>query len=297
MRVNATWVFRALWVVLPVAAGPALGAALDGHSGPVQLVASVALWSGWATVLVASLVPSTVSLTVLRVLAPAAGVATVWAVAVIVGAEDDLGGIGVSEVVGLIVTAAVAVVAMAPTIGDAFVDGSSYGPERRFALRVPAPVLLGPLEVTWALLLAGVVTGPLLLAAEQWIAGGVALVVGLPVAFWATRSLHTLSRRWLVFVPGGLVIHDPLTVTESVLMPKTMVAHLGPAAADTYAYDLTQRAPGLALQVDLTEPLPVSLYRPRADRPETATVEHLLFTPTRPAHVLDAAEERRLPVA
>ena len=34
-----------------------------------------------------------------------------------------------------------------------------------------------------------------------------------------------------------------------------------------------------------------------ADRPETATVERLLFTPTRPAHVLDAAEERHLPVA
>jgi hypothetical protein len=195
------------------------------------------------------------------------------------------------------VTAAAAVVAMAPSVGDAFVDGSSYGPERRFALRVPAPVLLGPIELTWAVALAGVLTGPLLLAAEQWVAGVAALLVGLPLAFWAVRSLHALSRRWLVFVPGGLVIHDPLTVTESVLMPKTMVAHLGPAPADTDAYDLTQRAAGLALQVDLTEPLPVSLYRPRAERAETATVERLLFTPTRPAHVLDAAEERRLPVA
>ncbi len=297
MRVNATWAFRVLWVVLPVAAGPVLGAALDDRSGPVQLVASVALWLGWAAVLVASLVPSTVSLTVLRVLAPAAGLVTVWAVAVAVGTDADLGEVGASEVAGLVVTAAAAVVAMAPSVGDAFVDGSSYGPERRFALRVPAPVLLGPLEVTWAVLLAGVLAGPLLLAAEQWVAGAAALVVGLPLAFWAVRSLHALSRRWLVFVPGGVVIHDPLTVTESVLMPKTMVAHLGPAPADTDAYDLTQRAPGLALQVDLTQPLPVSLYRPRADRPETATVERLLFTPTRPAHVLDAAEERRRPVA
>lgn len=297
MRVNPTWVFRALWVVLPVAAGPALGDALDGRSGPVQLVASVALWSAWAAVLVASLVPSTVSLTVLRVLAPAAGVATVWAVAVAVGTDADLGEIDLADVAGLIVSAAVAVVAMAPSIGDTFVDGSSYGPERRFTLRVPAPVLLGPLELTWAVLVAGTVTGPFLLAAEQWVAGAAAVVVGLPLAFWATRSLHALSRRWLVFVPGGLVIHDPLTVTESVLVPKTMIAHLGPAPADTDAYDLTQRAPGLALQVDLTQPLPVSLYRPRADRPETATVERLLFTPTRPAHVLDAAEERRLPVA
>ena len=295
MRVNATWAFRGLWVVLPVAAGPALGAALDGRTDTVALVASVILWLGWAAVLVASLVPSTVGLTVLRVLAPAAGVATAWAV--VVATAADFGEVGVGDVVGLVVTAAAAVVAMAPSVGDAFVDGSSYGPERRFALRVPAPVLLGPLELTWAVALAGVLTGPLLLAAEQWVAGVAALLVGLPLAFWAVRSLHALSRRWLVFVPGGLVIHDPLTVTESVLMPKTMVAHLGPAPADTDAYDLTQRAAGLALQVDLTEPLPVSLYRPRAERAETATVERLLFTPTRPAHVLDAAEERRLPVA
>ena len=295
MRVNATWAFRGLWVVLPLAAGPALGAALDGRNDSVALVASVILWLGWAAVLVASLVPSTVGLTVLRMLAPAAGVATAWAV--VVGTDADVGEVGVGDVVGLVVTAAAAVMAMAPSVGDAFVDGSSYGPERRFALRVPAPVLLGPLELTWAIALAGVLTGPLLLAAEQWVAGVAALLVGLPLAFWAVRSLHALSRRWLVYVPGGLVIHDPLTVTESVLMPKTMVAHLGPAPADTDAYDLTQRAPGLALQVDLTQPLPVSLYRPRADHPETATVERLLFTPTRPAHVLDAAEERPLPVA
>ena len=295
MRVNATWAFRALWVVLPVAAGPALAAGLDDRSSAVQLTAAAALWLGWAAVLVASLVPSTVSLTVARVVAPAAGVATAWAV--VVAADADLGEVAGTDVIGLVVTAAAAVVAMAPSVGGAFVDGSSYGPERRFALRVPAPVLLGPLELTWMVLMAGVATGPLLLAAEQWLTGAAALVVGLPLAFWAVRSFHTLSRRWLVLVPGGMVIHDPLTVTESVLMPRTMVAHLGPAPADTDAYDLTQRAAGLALQVDLTEPLPVSLYRPRARKLETATVERLLFTPSRPAHVLDAAEEHRLPVA
>jgi len=137
-----------------VAAGPALGAALDGRNDSVALVASVILWLGWAAVLVASLVPSTVGLTVLRMLAPAAGVATAWAV--VVGTDADFGEVGVGDVVGLVVTAAAAVVAMAPSVGDAFVDGSSYGPERRFALRVPAPVLLGPLELTWAVALAGV---------------------------------------------------------------------------------------------------------------------------------------------
>ena len=36
--------------------GPAVGDALDGASRPVQLVASVGLWVGWAVVLVATLV-------------------------------------------------------------------------------------------------------------------------------------------------------------------------------------------------------------------------------------------------
>ncbi len=294
MRVDTTWVFRVVWATLPLAAGPALADALDPRSQAVRTVASVALWLGWAAVLAASLVPSTVSLTIIRVVAPAAPVATAWATldrTSAAGGADTVAGL-----VALVATSVAAVVVMDARIGDRFVDGSSYGPERRLALRVPAPVLLGPLELTWAASLAGALAGPLLLASRQWVAGGIATVVGLGVVFWAARSLHALSRRWLVFVPGGMVLHDPLTVTESVLMPRAMIERLGPAPADSRAYDLTQRAPGLALEVTLREPLPVSLYRPRSRQPETATVEQVLFTPTRPAAALDAAAERRIPV-
>ena len=77
---------------------------------------------------------------------------------------------------------------------------------------------------------------------------------------------------------------------------RARIAALGPAAADSTAYDLTQRAAGLALEVTLTEPLAVSLYTPRSRTPRTEAVGALLFTPTRPAHVLAAAEERHLPV-
>src|SRR5919108_2540299 len=75
------WPARVTWIVLPLVAGPALGDALDGASRPVQLVASLGLWIGWAGVLVATLVPSTVSLTALRVAAPAAVVAALAAAA------------------------------------------------------------------------------------------------------------------------------------------------------------------------------------------------------------------------
>lgn len=293
MRVDTTWVFRVVWAVLPVACGPAFAAALDPRSAATRTLATAVLWVAWAAVLVAALVTSTVSLTIIRVVAPAAAVGAVWAV--MDGGEAPSW--GAPDVVALVVASLAAVVVMDRGLGDRFVDGSSYGPERRLALRVPAAVLLGPLELTWAVLVVGVLAGPFLLAARQWVAGGVALVAGYGAAFLAIRSLHALSRRWLVFVPGGMVIHDPLSLTESALMPRSMIDHLGPAPADTDAFDLTQAAAGLALEVVLREPLPLSLYKPRVHEPLTATVERVVFTPSRPAAALDAAEERRIPLA
>lgn len=294
VRADSTLAYRVVWVLLPFAAGPALADALEPRSGAVRTLASVALWLGWAGVLAASLVPSTVSLTVVRTLTPVGAVAATWAAVEASRSLPD--GVGVTTTLALASTAIASVVVMAPGIGDRFVDGSSYGPERRLPLRIPAPLLFGPLELAWSAALAGAVTGPLLLAAERWVAGGAALVIGVPVCVLAVRSMHTLARRWVVLVPGGMVIHDPLTVTESVLMPRTMIERLAPAEADTDAFDLTQRAAGLALEVTLREPLPVSLYTPRSRVPASATVGALLFTPTRPAAVLDAAVERRIPV-
>ena len=121
--------FRALWVVLPLVAGPALAGALDGRSGALGLVGAVLAWGAWTGVLVAALVPSTVSLTVCRVLAPGAAATTVWAVAASSG--GDVGEVRAVDGLGLVVATAAAVVVMAPRLGDAFVDGSSYGPERR----------------------------------------------------------------------------------------------------------------------------------------------------------------------
>ncbi len=60
-----------LWALLPVAAGPAFADALDDASRPVQLVASIGLWAGWAAVLAATLVPRAATLTAMRVAAPA----------------------------------------------------------------------------------------------------------------------------------------------------------------------------------------------------------------------------------
>jgi hypothetical protein len=281
------WPARVTWLVLPVLLGPALGDALDDASRPVQVVASIGLWLGWAAVLVATLVPTTVSLTALRCATPAAVVAAV--------AATVADGASAATVVGLAAALVAALAAFWPGTGEAFVAGSSYGDERRMPLRVPGPLLAGPLVLIWVAATAGVAAGPLLLAARQWIAGAAALAVGLPVALVAFRSLHTLARRWLVFVPAGVVVHDPLALAEPVLLRRSEVRSFGPAPADAAALDLTRGALGLALEVTLASPVSVVLAGGgRQGVHEATTAGALLVAPTRPGAVLAEARRRRL---
>jgi hypothetical protein len=285
----ARWALPAVWASLPFTVGPALASALDPRSRPVQVVASVGAWLVWAAALGAALVPRTTSLTAVRIVAPAALVLAGWAAL-------EVGEVGAEVVVALAASAVAAALALAPGTAERHVDGSSYGEERRFPLRPPGALLLGPLPLTWAVAVAGVVSGPLLLAARAWVAGAVALAVGLPAAAVAVRALHALSRRWLVLVPAGLVVHDRMAVQEPVLVLRRQVRSLGPAPADTTALDLTVGALGLALELDLHEPVSLVPAGRRGTPVELQEVTSLLVSPTRPGAVLAAASQRRLPV-
>jgi hypothetical protein len=288
---TAPWPFRVLWLVLPVLAGPAIADALGDRSRSVQVVASVMAWACWGAVLAASLVLRTVTLTVVRALAPGAVVLCAWAAL----ASDELAW-GLAGVVAAVLAA---VAALAPDTADAFVDGSSYGDERRVALRVPVAMAAGPVPIAWALAAAGLVAGPLLLAAELWVAGGIALVVGVPIVVAVAPRLHLLSRRWLVFVPAGVVVHDPLAMAEPVLLQRHLLRRIGPAgaaaAARDGALDLTGGALGLALELRTAEPFAVGLRKGR-ETIETSGVPAVLVTPGRPATTMEIAAERKLPV-
>jgi len=289
-----TWAFAVVWATLPLTAGPALGDALDPRSPSFRTVASVGLWTIWALTLVAALVPRTVTLTAIRIVSPAAVVAVLWGSAVTPS-------VGAADLVAIAVTGLAGAVAYLPTTGDVYVNGSSYGDERRLPLRAPAALLLGPIELAWAVAVIGAVAGPLLLAAHVWLAGAVALLVGWPVAAWTARSLHTLARRWLVFTPAGVVLHDQLVVLEAMLVVRRQIASIAPALADTTARDLTLGSPGLALEIRMTEPLAISptpARRLRGDQPGVVSedVDAVLITPTRPGVVLTEAARRRLPV-
>jgi len=200
------WPIRAAWALLPLLVGAALGDALAAHSVAVARTASVLAWGVWAGGLVAVVLPTTVSLTALRIATPAALAAAVWAA--LAGARGGADGLAVAG------GALAVVAAFSPTTGEVFVNGSSYGDERRLPLRVPGALLFGPIPVAWAAAVAGPVAGPLLLAAHQWVRGALVLAIGLPAAVLAVRALHGLARRWVVLVPAGLVVHDHHALVE-----------------------------------------------------------------------------------
>ena len=287
---RGAWPLRAVWAALAVGSGPAFADALADASRPVQIVASVGLWLGWGAVLAATLVPRAATLTVVRLAAPAPLVAAV--------AAAVHGPAGLDDAVALGLGVAVAAVALLPTTADAFVDGSSYGAERRFALRTPPSLLLGPAPVAWLLAVAVPATAALLLAAEVWIAGAVLAIVGAAGIRLGVPALHRLSRRWLVFVPAGLVVHDHIALADPVLFRRPTFRSLGPAPADSAAHDLTLGATGLALELTLDAPADIAIARGSGRRREAVPVtsDRYLVTPLRPGAVLAEARERRYPV-
>lgn len=282
---RAPWLFRAAWLVMPFLVGPVLAEALDDSRSPARTIVSVALWAAWALTMLATLVPRTFTLTVVRIVAPATLAAAVWATVV--------AGFDGAAAVGLVGAAAVAVMVFDPALGEVFVNGSSYGPELRLPLRPPAAVLLGPLPLAWTVTVVGLAVGPVLLAHEQWLAGLLVTGIGAPLAGFAVRSLHGLSRRWMVFVPGGLVVHDPLALAEPVLMPSTSVTAVRPAPAhsDDARLDLSGAAPGLAVQIDVAPAVSfgVATGARHAEVVESAAV---LVTPSRPNRLVHEAADR-----
>src|SRR5258706_10204493 len=64
-------VTRLGWLSLPLWAGGSVASGLAGASPAVRHLAEAGMWAAWTIVLVALLVPTTASLTVVRVLGPA----------------------------------------------------------------------------------------------------------------------------------------------------------------------------------------------------------------------------------
>jgi len=283
---NATLALRCSWLLLPVTLGPLTGDLLHHADTSTHTVTSVVLWFVWALLLTASLIPLPSTLTVLRIAGPGVVALAVWCG---VDADD-----GVWTAVGLVNALLAALTAFTAPVADRFVDGASYGDERRFLLRAPGPValVLGPLAT--AVTVAGAVLGPALIADGRRMAGTGATVIGWSLATLAARALYRLGRRWVVLVPAGFVLHDHLALAEPTLLQRAGLERIAAAPVDTDALDLTQRARGLALEVRCRKPHDLLTVGARGTA-ESRGIEALLCSPARPDVVLAEAARRRLP--
>ena len=214
------WAARLSWLAVGVVAPWSLLA--DQSSAPVKAVLLTLGWTGWLAVLIGLLVPSAISLTVVRAIAPLGVVASVVTM----------------DPIAVIVTVIALVLLFSSHTCDALVQGGAYGAEIRFLLRTPIPYLV-PAVLVWGCLAASVVGGPLLLAAGNiWIGVPVCVVAAL-LCWKVPVRLHRLSRRWLVLVPAGIVVHDHLVLAETMMLRRSNVSMVAERRDHDDAADLT----------------------------------------------------------
>ncbi|MDE0065747.1 MAG: hypothetical protein OXN44_02625 [Acidimicrobiaceae bacterium] len=282
------WSATGLWIAQPFLLGPLLSDGLSGASEPFGGIVTLAGWLIWLGVLVSLAARLPVTLAIARIGTAGTLPAAVWA-----AIESQNSALTVLGIVGsLAVTAAVLV----PGVADSFIDGASYGDERRFALRAPGPVLLVLVVPAWAVVIGGSTAGPILLADQRWAAGALATAVGMPLAALAFNALYRLTSRFIVFVPNGLVLHDRTVLREPVLFARRDVVGLGPAQAETSATDLTASALGLALELKLRSTVTLPIVTGRKTTHERQ-VRSLLISPSRPADVMRHANQRGINIA
>ncbi|HEY5663984.1 MAG TPA: hypothetical protein VIS05_08115 [Ilumatobacter sp.] len=280
------WVLRLTWVAVAVAGG----AAVDGiaSSAPVR---DTAVWGGaaiWTVGVAAMAIPAVTSLTAVRTLVPVSVPAAAGAWAAGAPATDGALFLGAA----LLATA----ICCSADVGRVFVQASAYGAEDRHLLR-PPPAYLLAVVIAWSILTAMLISGPLLLADGRWAIGGA--LVGLAAAggVWAWPRFHRLSRRWLVVVPVGLVVHDHLVLAETLMLRRGEIASVRLAPRATEAADLTGPAAGHALEITVVEPVTAILAAgPRRPRGKVIHLTAALVAPTRPGKALASVGGRRLPV-
>ena len=286
---TALWVSRALWLAVGVAGWFALGGALDDRAGTAAVVVQIGAWAAYAAGVIALVVPSTVSLTALRMVAPLTAVVAVLAL---------VGGAGVARGVPFLAIAVLnAFVVGMGEVGAAFAQSSAYGDEHRFPLRPPVGFLIA-VVVGWLVWAALLVVGGVLLAHEVWVLGAVLAVLGIAATWPFGRRCHRLARRWLVVVPAGLVVHDQLVLAETLLVQRAGIVRVGLALAGTGAADLTGPSGGHPVEIAVRDMMTITFAPTRRDQSGRAIhAGAFLVAPTRPGRALADAARRDLPVA
>ena len=208
----------------------------DDASRSVAWVVLTWGWFLWTGVGASLLVPSPMSLTIVRIAVPLSVVVSVVA----------------SQPLAVFCSVVALIVCASPVFVDAMVQGGAYGDETRFALRTPLPYVV-PAVVAWLLYTAALIGGSLLLAAHQYIVGAVLVAIGILLSRTIPRRLHRLARRWLVLVPVGIVVHDHLVLHETIMAHSEKILSVTRTSDVGEAADLTGGVVGDRITIALTE--------------------------------------------
>jgi hypothetical protein len=285
-------VLRVAWITLPVTAGPAAASSLATWSEGPRIAGAALLWLAWAVGLLATLAPRPITLTALRVVAPAF---VIGAVLVAVDGEAST----VATIGAIVATLVCAALSSGHDVASAAANALAYGDEQRYPLRVPPALFLGPLPGARLLVMAGIVAPVLLLADGEILLGIAALVVGAGVVYVLGRSLDSLSRRWAVLVPAGFVVVDPLSLSDPVLFLREHVRQLSPeppTTAPAGVLDLRLGAGAGSVSARFDDEIDLTRAALGRRGGATVTTEAITFAVTRRDEMLRKAAERRLPV-
>jgi hypothetical protein len=276
-----SWGPRILWLAVGVTGAWSVGEALDGRSAAVRATVTIGAWVVWGIGVVALVVPSALGLTVIRMTAALVCGAAVVSWIYGAGATAAACFLACALVGGLLIGGA--------DFGQRCVQASAYGDEQRFLLRPPAAFLL-PVAIAGLVWIAAMIAAPLLLASATWIPGVIVAIVAVFSTWLLLPRFGALSRRWLVFVPAGVVVHDPVVLGDTVMISRPDIVGIDLALADTEAADLTGPAAGHAVEIGLRSMATVVLAPTKADpRGKALHVQAFIVAPTRPGVVLLAA--------
>ncbi len=243
------WIVRVLWLV--AAALPNnLVDNMTTHSAALRYTLTAQLWLLWAVVTVAVWVHRPVSLTVARCVAP---LVMGYMLAGLPDADFSVGAVASATCAVL-----ACMVIFNGDYGSVHVQAGAYGNEKRWLLKVPAPLLL-PMLLGWGLLVTVCSFTPLLLASGRWVMGGVGVVLSGVLLWRVAPQLHRMTLRWLVRVPAGWLMHDEVVLAENFVVQKTNIVSMGAALADTEALDLSAMTRGVPVELQLREMIEVRL--------------------------------------
>ena len=271
------WASR-LSVIATGLAVPLLNNALRQMSSPTGISSTVAIWLLWSIALLCTLVPSSSALTAIRLALPTIFV-IVAAVAVAIGVSSGI-------VAALAISLLASLLIFSGDIGNSFVQLSAYGDERRFLLRCPPAMLLVQV-LSWLVWLTLAIFAINLLASDALILGAIVAIAALLLTIVLPRRFHRFSRRWLVSVPAGLVIHDHVVLAETAMFMNNAIIEIGVDLAPSEAADLSGKCPGVGLLIALKDFDTVVLAAtPKTPGGSAIHVKSMRVCPTRPGRAI-----------